>query len=322
VSLNAGNHVVSETAGTNTVLSDYIAAIGGHCATNGSVSLTLGQNKTCTITNTKKGTARVVKTVSGAVPTGTGAFTFEIRQGASSSSIGTILESLVANVGNGGVLNFTTKLIPVPATYQICEANMLPGWTSTLSGFVPNGNDPFADNSVRCADFTVQPGELKEFTFNNTPPPMGDARTIGFWKNWSSCSGGRQAHILDQTLLSFPVESGQTTPGVYIGDLYVDTCQEAVRILNKSRIDNGKKMASDPAFNMAAQLLAAKLNIQRSAYSDACILATIADGQARLDTLNFNGVTHSPINNATAAILNELATKLDRYNNNLPISCP
>jgi len=323
VSLSAGNHVVSETAGTNTVLSDYVSAIGGACAPDGSVSLALGQNRTCTITNTKKGMVKVVKTVSGAAPTGTDDFTFQIRQGASLSSLGMNLESLEANAGNGGVLNFTTKLTP-EATYQICETGMLPGWTSTLTGFVPNGNDPSADNSVRCADFTVQPGELKEFSFNNIPPPtpMGVVRTIGFWKNWSSCSGGRQAPILDQTLASFPIAPGQTTSGVYIGDLYVDTCLEAVRILNKSRIDTGRKMASDPAFNMAAQLLAAKLNVQRGAYSDACILATIAEGQAILDTLNFNGVTHNTISSSTAAYLNNLATKLDRYNNNLPISCP
>ena len=38
-------------------------------------------------------------------------------------------------------------------------------------------------------------------------------------------------------------------------------CLKAVSLLNKSTIDTGKKMASDPAFNLAAQLLAAKLNV-------------------------------------------------------------
>jgi len=42
--------------------------------------------------------------------------------------------------------------------------------------------------------------------------------------------------------------------------LVLRDCVSAVRLLNKSTIDNGKKMASDPAFNLAAQLVAAQLN--------------------------------------------------------------
>src|SRR6185503_5948682 len=57
-----GAHTVAETAGTGTSLSDYITVIGGACVPNGSVSLAAGDNKTCTITNTKKGMAKVVKT--------------------------------------------------------------------------------------------------------------------------------------------------------------------------------------------------------------------------------------------------------------------
>src|SRR5215213_1281441 len=50
VPVNAGSHTVSETAGTGTTLSDYVGVIGGDCAANGTVSLALAQNKTCTIT--------------------------------------------------------------------------------------------------------------------------------------------------------------------------------------------------------------------------------------------------------------------------------
>lgn len=61
--------------------------------------------------------AKVVKTVSGAVPSGTQAFTFQLRQGATTTTNGTILESQVANAANGGVINFATGLEP-GATYQ------------------------------------------------------------------------------------------------------------------------------------------------------------------------------------------------------------
>ena len=102
------------------------------------------------------------------------------------------------------------------------------------------------------------------------------ARTIGFWKNWASAAGskGSQTWVLDATMAK------ASEPGIYIGyrvaavplsylilsnDLNTNKsavdCLKAVRILDKSNIATGKKMASDPAFNLAAQLLAYKLNL-------------------------------------------------------------
>jgi len=62
-------------------------------------------------------------------PTGSQSFTFQLRQGASTSSAGQILETLNANAGNGGVINFTKLLVP-SATYQLCEL-VMPGWMSS-----------------------------------------------------------------------------------------------------------------------------------------------------------------------------------------------
>lgn len=49
-----GAHSVSEVAGLNTDLSLYSAATTGDCASNGSIILVAGDNKVCTITNTRK----------------------------------------------------------------------------------------------------------------------------------------------------------------------------------------------------------------------------------------------------------------------------
>jgi fimbrial isopeptide formation D2 family protein len=49
VSVNAGVHTVSETGDA-----DYSATIGGDCAANGTVTIALGQSKSCTITNNDK----------------------------------------------------------------------------------------------------------------------------------------------------------------------------------------------------------------------------------------------------------------------------
>ena len=49
--------------------------------------------------------------------------------------------------------------------------------------------------------------------------------------------------------------------------LHSGDCMKAVRLLDKSTVHTGKKMASDPAFGLAAQYLAAKLNLVAGAGS-------------------------------------------------------
>ena len=90
-----------------------------------------------------------------------------------------------------------------------------------------------------------------------------------------------------------------------------------MRLLNKSRIDTGAKMASDAAFNLAAQMLAARLNVAAQAVTCATSTAAIANAQNLLATTHFNGKTHDKLPNAQTAQANNLATKLDQYNNGL-----
>jgi uncharacterized repeat protein (TIGR01451 family) len=272
-----------------------------------------GETVTCTFTNTKRGLAKVVKTVGGRVLSASESFAFELRQGASSTSPGTILESKNATVGNGGLIAFSTTLIP-GTTYALCE-QVMPGWMTTLGPPFYVVYNPSGDNSTVCTDFTVAPGETKNFAIDNRPPPGGLARTIGFWKNWASCGGsrGNQRPVLDQTL------AAADPAGIAIGTLTLhgDDCLKAVRLLDKSTVDRGRKMASDPAFGLAAQLLAAKLNIVAGAGSCPAAVTAINDGQTLLAAVHFDGITHDRLTTAQATQANALATTLDRYNNNL-----
>jgi hypothetical protein len=257
--------------------------------------------------------ARVIKTVNGAPPIETQSFAFQIRQGASTTRPGTILETATANAVNGGAIDFTVKLVPSTA-YALCET-VMPGWMTTLGPPFYVVYNPSGDNSTGCTDFTVAPGETKVFAIDNLPPLGGLARTIGFWKNWASCakSSGRQKPVLDQTLaLAEPA-------GVAIGDLvlHAGDCVKAIRILNKSTIDNGTKKSSDPAFNLAAQLLAAKLNVVAGAGTCPPAVTAINTAQSLLNAINFNGITHVTMSTAQKNQANSLATTLDRYNNNL-----
>lgn len=138
----------------------------------------------------------------------------------------------------------------------------------------------------------------------------GPTHTIGYWKNWTSCDGkGGQSPVTDAVLASFP------GGGVSIGDLFVNTCPEAIAILDKSTL-GGTKMASDAAYGLAAQLLAARLNLQANAVTCGGANSAIAGGQALLDAIGFTGsgtFLKDSSANRTAALA--YAATLDSYNN-------
>jgi hypothetical protein len=223
----------------------------------------------------------------------------------------------------------------------------MPGWNTNLTGtlFVPGSvippalPNPNVDNSPVCRDFTAQAGVTTTFNVDNTFPG-GLARTIGFWKNWASCnaSNGKQKPVLDQTLASAQtldglVVSAQSgtypafTPMIYLRltdtnaspDIATD-CAKAVALLNKSTIGGGnKKMASDPAFNLAAQLVAAELNFFAGAAKNGAVITAVNQAVVLLGKYKFDGNGYTPkLTNADANAMNNLATTLDNYNNNRP----
>ena len=309
-----------------------------------------------------KGKAKVVKTVSGQPPAADQSFTFELRQGASVASDGTILET--KNTDASGNISFTTQLTP-GATYQICEW-VFPGWNTNLAGdgplFVPNSiippalPNPNVNNLTVCVNFTVTSGQTRTFTVDNSPPPGGRALTIGFWKNWASCAGSNgkgQAPMLD---LSLGIASAMTTnpPGGLVvsaqnpGSLWPNyaaiwylvlkgdatstednikpapDCLKAVRLLDKSTITTNKKKASDPLWNMTAQLVAAQLNRFMGAGISGITITNINRAVLLNGKYKFNGETYTPsLTTADKNLANCLATQLDNYNNNRPVSnCP
>jgi hypothetical protein len=287
-----------------------------------------GETVTCTFTNTAQAHVNVVKTVSTAVPPAGVTFDFEIRTGASATEVGTTVASCTTNAA--GLCDFGNAFFTPGTSYQFCETNMLPGWHSTLSddanAFVPNSDDPNVDNSVVCVPFTLAAGETKTFTIDNTPPPGGDARTIGFWKNWTSCDGtGRQDPVLDDTLAS--------AGSLLIGDLLVQStdvnaCKILVDLLDKrdykaaDLLKDGQKLASDPAFNFASQYIAYLLNIEAGAGTCAAATTAANAGQAILAAIDFDGssadgdAVHLSISPSQKASLNTYAGILDQYNNN------
>lgn len=331
-----GTYTVTETLKPGWLLINVAPDANGDKVCEFKLDLPEDDGKTfaCTFSNQKKGKGKVVKTVSGQPPTGSQSFTFQLRQNATPTSAGSILETAQANAANAGVFTFSTGLIP-SKHYQLCEVVPV-GWKTDLSGFVPNAYlpggtvpNPDADNSVVCVDFTVAAGETKVFKVDNTPLPKVQPRTIGFWKNWASCSSssGDQRPVLDQTLAK--AEPTGLVVSAFAGTTYLalhgskatpnaaPDCLAAVRLLDKSTINTGVKMASDPAFNLAAQLVAARLNYLAGAPQPAAVTTAINQAVALLGKVHFNGITHDPISAADAAAMRSLAETLDNYNNNL-----
>ena len=120
---------------------------------------------------------------------------------------------------------------------------------------------------------------------------------------------------------------GTTTPSIYpLGDITGTpplTCTQAVRLLGKSDMNTGKKLASDPAYNLFAQFFAAKLNYAAGAKQCPAATQAIADAQALLDAINFigTGTYASTMTSAQKTQANTLAGILDSYNNNTLV-CP
>lgn len=335
VLLAEGSYTVTETTRTGWDLTNVAKPDGTTTTVNActfKVDYPEDYDKTftCTFSNTKRGKAELDKTVSGSPISGTQAYTFQIREGASTTADGTMLESQVAQLSNGGLLNFATLLIP-GKTYQMCEI-VMPGWNTDLGSigtlFVPGSMttptlpNPNANNMTVCVNFIIAAGETKSFAVDNAPPPGGRGLTIGFWKNWASCAGskGGQKPVLDQTMAK------ATPPGIKVGGFYLvgnplnpnlaPDCSKAVSLLNKSTFA-GKKMASDPLFNMVAQLFAAELNLAAGAYSCPSVVLAVQDANSLLSKYGFNGTTYTPkLTSADATKANTLATYLDNYNNN------
>ncbi len=282
-----------------------------------------GTTYECTFTNTARGTIKVTKTVTSG---SNGPFTIELREGVDINDplnplddvAGTVLDSQQVTAG-GGAVQLDGDL--EPGTYTVCEVVPGPGWIVKFDGSEGYTLVIALSNDRQCVDVEVTVANQDiEVAVENTPPPGGGQLTIGFWKNHASCktSGGNQAPVLDQVLATFPIESGQTKPGFYVGTLYVDTCAEARNLLDKKpagTVGKGKKAANDALINLAAQYVAAKLNIQGGAGTCAAINTAMASAKTLFEQTGFDGAAATPLTAAQKTLANSLAATIDQYNN-------
>ncbi|AKM82870.1 hypothetical protein A2422_02770 [Candidatus Woesebacteria bacterium RIFOXYC1_FULL_31_51] len=144
--LNAGQYQVSETAGTDTSLSDYNISYSSNCA-NGEVNLSAGDNVTCTIYNTRK----------------TGNIFFDkifIGGTANDSDWTFTIFKNITNLVQGGLHDEDSALLNT-GSYTVEETSSVLGYTLTSTG----GVCPTFVGSTASLDVTESGGTC---TFTNT----------------------------------------------------------------------------------------------------------------------------------------------------------
>ena len=159
-------------------------------------------------------------------------------------------------------------------------------------------------------DFSDFPAEARAATGG------GDPRPPAYWAVWNSCApdnraaeaaanGGRAAGwvLVDDVLAD---------PGIQLGEHLLTSCEESVALL-KGRTAEGR-VTGDPAYGLAAQLLAAELNLNVGA--ETCPLAdeAVLGAHLVLSSANFDGESATPLDAEAGGALPQLVDLLTAYN--------
>jgi hypothetical protein len=281
--------------GASTTPSTFVLATG--VAT---YKVDAGEIVTCTYTNTKLGVIVIEKELLGG---GTTTFTFTRTK----TGGGDLGDNPSPSLQTGQNSSSNRKLMP--GTYVVCETNLPVAFQNpTAAGFTLVG-DGFGNF---CTDpgIVLAAGDSVLIHVVNSAPPGGGTRTIGYWKNWSSCARGADGDGKQYLKATAPGGVGiQFTldgnigagSSIYpIGLITTLTCEQAVQLLSKNAI-NGDKRAGDPIYNMVAQLLGAKLNISAGSGTCAALNNALPLAQQLLLDISFNGTGSYAKNNSLTA---------------------
>jgi hypothetical protein len=281
-----------------------------------------------------------------------------------------VVASESTTAGNNSNL-FGSVVLSANKTYTLCELQAAAGWSQTwmvdtdgdgdgdvaiqLSNiYNPDAdNQPAEDLGNRCVEIgfgtsyplptnvystTAANRTALHFVVDNDPPPGGNARTPGYWKNWNTCTGGNQVqtavknggatsgfYLLDNHLpltlwANSDVTSGYTTCNSSSNFVIAD-CNKGVQILN-TKDNQGRNQASDAAYNLGKHLLAYLLNKASNTYNCGAAATAASEAKALLASICFNGSGSYLDPKVKGALASKraralvLAGILDQYNNN------
>jgi hypothetical protein len=260
-----------------------------------------GQGSATVTNNENPADVTVVKTQNGGVPTN--AYSFRLTSGANTTSFN---QTLTTNSTNHGTLDFGE--LP-PGNYTLCELAVPAGTHSTLQDPPYNGTlDPVTGNV--CYSFALSAGVNITFHIDNTFP-RGNALTIGYWKHWNSytlygntgapnCKPNQTGNKLMDCFLP-----------VNLGNYAVTTAQKGWNVLNNP---SGKYAENQ----LAAQLLAAELNVASGANTCTAETNAIAHANALLIGISYAGPPSNKVGTGSSQRTDfvNTASTLNAYNNN------
>jgi hypothetical protein len=326
--------------------------IGNKVTATGSYKTLWSDGKSAEVSCPIGSKVQVEKTTVNAPSSGPYEWQFKLYSDVSKSvAVGTEIGTGSTSGSGNGTISFSALLDP-SKTYAVCETNGTPSAAWTAAWLTFNGtaiavadvwNPDFYQNPSQnvgrsCVTFSagtsygLTANQMSTFKVENKYQFTGGQRTIGYWRNWSSCTGGNQAavaarlggsaagrwmidDVLPMTLWKLSDTSFYT----------ITSCSDAVSLLSKSPIGGKKPSANDALYGMTAQLIAAKANYAAGAGQDDDVTKAIADAGVLLAKYGFNGTASYLPSKVTGEKLTDrglalqLATLLDKYNNGLPV---
>lgn len=136
--------------------------------------------------------------------------------------------------------------------------------------------------------------------------------------HWALCGRPSRRRPLDQTLyLEGSITIGLLTLNAGDDPDAAEDCLVLRALLDKRDVVSGKKRASEPLFNLAAQLVSVKLNLIAGAGFCPALTTAVSQADTLLINKSFTGTdAKANLNPTQAALANQLAQTLDSYNNN------
>jgi hypothetical protein len=77
-------------------------------------------------------------------------------------------------------------------------------------------------------------------------------------------------------------------PGIWLGPVKVETCEQALRLLNGRNLDD-REVPGDPTYPLVAELLTAQLNLEAGAESCLAAVQAVLGTHALLRDVRFDG---------------------------------
>ena len=148
----------------------------------------------------------------------------------------------------------------------------------------------------------------------------GEPRTPGYWLAWNSCAEGNMAETArangGQEKGWFIMDDFLAQPGIAAGAIMVEDCQQGVSLLQGKDLQ-GVDRSNDPAYALAAQLVAAQLNQAAGAEDCPAAAEAISAAQLLLSELSFDGsrgYLGPPQASADVDTAKQLAEQLSNFN--------